>query len=319
MSAATTGELAAPRRARAGLPLRIATTASPIVFGAWAIGAFSRGERRWEHLVFLVLAPALAWGTPRMRRLFAGVLPLLLLGLVYDTMRLVKNIGVEPSRVHTCDIRALEARLFGVHMNGALVPPHDWLQAHASTALDLYFAIPYGTFIYVAVAFGLWLYVRDYDAMRTFGWTFLVVNLAGFVTYHIVPAAPPWYVHAHGCVVDLAAHASPGPNLARVDAMLGTPYFQSFYGRSSDVFGAVPSLHVAYPLLVVLFGWPLFETPLRVASSVFFASMCVAAVYLDHHWIVDVLLGVTYTLIVFTIVRVRARAATRGARIARPA
>ena len=31
--------------------------------------------------------------------------------------------------------------------------------------------------------------------------------------------------------------------------------------------------------------------------------MCFAAVYLDHHWIFDVLLGLTYTVTVFAGVR----------------
>ena len=33
-------------------------------------------------------------------------------------------------------------------------------------------------------------------------------------------------------------------------------------------------------------------------ARLFFVSMCVAAVYLDHHWVIDVLLGIVYTLVV---------------------
>ena len=209
-------------------------------------------------------------------------------------MRFVKDVGATAERVHVCDLRALDARWFGA--GGGTV--HDWFQAHPSPILDLVSAVPYGTFIEVEIAFAIYLYVRDYGAMLRFGWTFLLVNLCGFVTYHLYPAAPPWYFHAHGCVADLATHASEGPALARVDAILGVPYFASFYGRSASVFGAVPSLHVAYPLLVLLFGWPRFRVLGRVLASLFFATMCFAAVYLDHHWIIDVLLGISYTLIV---------------------
>ena len=79
----------------------------------------------------------------------------------------------------------------------------------------------------------VWLYVRDYPRMLRFTWCFFALNVAGFVTYHLYPAAPPWYFHAHGCAVDVLAHASEGPALARVDARLGIHYFAGMYGRAS--------------------------------------------------------------------------------------
>jgi phosphatidylglycerophosphatase A len=268
---------------------------APLPMIAWVLWRIACGEHRWEFVLFLVIAPALAWIGPRTRKLFWGLYPFAILGLVYDAMRFVKDVGVTPERLHICDLRALDSRWFGFADGTTL---HDWLQAHPSPILDAICAVPYGTFIEVAVFFAIYLYVKDYPAMRRFAWTFLLVNLCGFVTYHVYPAAPPWYFHSHGCNVDLAAHASEGPNLARVDARMGFAYFHSFYGRSSDVFGAVPSLHVAYPLLVLVFGWPHFRVVGRTLASLFFATMCFAAVYLDHHWVIDVVMGIAYTLIV---------------------
>ena len=138
--------------------------------------------------------------------------------------------------------------------------------------------------------------------MQRFSLGFLLLNVAGFITYHLYPAAPPWWYHAHGCAVDLAAKASEGPNLARVDAYFGIHYFGGFYGRSHDIYGAVPSLHVAYPLLILLCGWSAFRPLYRVLAALFFVWMCTAAVYLDHHWVVDVVVGVVYTLIVVPVV-----------------
>ena len=263
-------------------------------FVAYTLGCILLGHCRWEHVAILVIVPLLAFGNARSKRLFLGLLPIGLLGLVYDGMRWGKELGVTAERVHVCDLRAIDMTIASVSMGGARTSVHDWFQAHASTPLDLLFAVPYGTFIYVSIGFAIFLYVRDYERMRLFGWTFLVVNLAGFVTYHLYPAAPPWYFHAHGCAVDLAAHASEGPNLARVDALLGVSYFHGFYGRSADVFGAVPSLHVSYPLLILLFGWPVMRNAGRTFAVCFLVSMCTAALYLDHHWVIDVLLGLAY-------------------------
>jgi hypothetical protein len=209
-------------------------------------------------------------------------------------MRYVKNLGITPSRVHICDLRALDMRFFSTTVDGQETTYHDWLQAHATPVLDWICAFPYGTFILASFGFAGYLYVRDFARMQRFTWAFLAMNIAAYVTYHLYPAAPPWYYHAHGCIADLGAHASEGPNLARVDSWLGFAYFGGMYGRSSDVFGAVPSLHVAYPLLIMLEGWAVFAKPLRAATIVYFATMCFAAVYLDHHWVVDVIIGLAY-------------------------
>jgi len=282
----------APLETRIGLGVLL-----PLPFVAWALVALARHTFRGEHVAFLAVVPLLAYATPASKKLFVGLYPVGLLGLVYDSMRFVKNWGLTEGRVHDCDLRAIDMALFGVDLGGGVRGTvHDWLQSHASAPLDVVCAVPYATFIYAAIGFAGFLYVREYPAMQRFAWTFLALNLAGFVTYHVYPAAPPWYFHAHGCAVDLASAASEGPNLARVDKMLGVPYFAGFYGRASDVFGAVPSLHVAYPLLICLLGWRHFGVAMRAASAAFFALMCFSAVYLDHHWIVDVLVGIVYTL-----------------------
>jgi hypothetical protein len=274
----------------------------PLPFVVWTAGCFLCGQWRWEHLVFFGLPPLLAYSNATTKRLFLGLLPMGLLGLTYDAMRLVRDLGVTPARVHLCDLRGIDLVVAGTTMNGERVTVHDWVQAHPSLPLDLVFSIPYGTFLFAAVGFAVFLYVKDYERMRLFGWGFLVVNLMGFTTYHLFPAAPPWYFHMHGCAIDVGAAASEGTNLARVDAALGTTYFHDFYGRSSDVFGAVPSLHVSYPMLIVLFGWPAMRWLGRTMALVFLVSMSTAAVYLDHHWTIDIVLGVVYTLLAYAIV-----------------
>lgn len=272
---------------------------SPLPFFLWGLARFAVGEVRWEYVVFLVVAPALAYGTKTTKRLFVALYPIALLGLTYDAMRYVKDVGLEADRVHLCDLRATEAHLFGF-ADGSTV--HDWMQAHPNAWLDRIAAIPYGTFIFVEVAVAIWLFRKSDRASARFGWAFLVMNLMGFVTYHLYPAAPPWYFHSHGCAIDLAAHASEGPNLARVDAWLGVGYFHGFYARSNDVFGCVPSLHVAYPMLIVLEGFRWTKLPGRALALTWAALMCFAAVWLDHHWVVDVVLGLLYAGVAYVVV-----------------
>jgi membrane-associated phospholipid phosphatase len=266
-----------------------------VVHAAWVI---ARGQFHWENGAVLVASIALFATGPRTKKLFLGAYPIGLIGILYDTMRLVEHVGVSTSRVHVCDLRAHELALFGVTLNGQPATLHDWFQAHPSPVLDAICAFPYATFLFVVVGCAVWLYFRDYPKMLRYAWCYFALNIAGFLTYHLYPAAPPWYFHAHGCQVDLFAHASEGPALARVDARLGIHYFAGMYGRASDVFGAMPSLHVAYALLVALEGWSTWTNGWRAASVVFFLTMCFAAVYLDHHWVLDAIAGMAYSAVV---------------------
>jgi len=301
-----------------GLPMRVwqhmrtvwpRYTLLPIVlFVGWPLSSVMRGECRWEFAVSVLFGAVLPYVGPRSKRLSLGLIPMGVLGILYDLMHYVQNVGVTRERVHLCDLHAFELRHLGVTSHGVRMTVQDYLQAHATLPLDLFFAVPYGTFIGAYMLLAVVLYFRDYGAMRRFTMAFLVMSIAGFVTYHLYPAAAPWYYRAHGCVVDPSAHASEGQNLARVDAWLGFPYFNGFYGRSRDVFGAMPSLHVAYPVLMVVEGWRALGTFRRFAivpwllrgGVVFYAFWMVgAAVYLDHHWISDILVGIAYGLLTF--------------------
>jgi len=271
----------------------------------WFLAAFwaVQGKLRWDHLALALLATFLAYWSEWTRRLCLGILPIGLVGVLYDSMRAVKNVGLTRDNVHVCDVRAIDQRFFGLDLNGVRATYHDYFQQHPTLFLDVYCAIPYGLFLAVMIIYAVYLFRRDYPALQRFTWSFLALNVAGFITYHVYPAAPPWYYHQYGCAVDLATHASEGPNLARVDAWLGIGYFAGMYGRSSDVFGAVPSLHVAYPLLLLLDGFRRHGWLGRVLLVWFYLSMCFAAVYLDHHWLFDVVVGSLYAIVISALIR----------------
>jgi membrane-associated phospholipid phosphatase len=267
-------------------------------FWLWAAFWRSRHELRWEHVALAVAASTCAYGTRWTRRLYVELLPLGLTGVLYDAMKLVDKLGVAPGTVHACDVRERELAWFGVTSDHARMTLQEWFLIHSSPVLDVLSAVPYGTFLLFTLLYAVFLFSKDSVATRRFTWGFLVVNLAGFITYHLYPAAPPWYIHAHGCSIDTSVGPSEGPHLANVDRLIGTPYFASMYARSSDVFGAIPSLHAAYPLLMVLIGFPLQRVGGRLVLVGFYLWTCFAAIYLDHHWVIDVLSGSAYALVV---------------------
>jgi hypothetical protein len=263
-------------------------------FVAYAAWSLARSDLRVEHLVVIAIVAILAYVGPRTKELLLGLYPLGLVFIVYDGMRPWQRVGLDESRVLLCGLRSLEARLFGAGGQTA----HDYFQTHHTAAIDVFCAIPYATFVLWCIMGGIWLYLKDRPAMRRFTWGFFALNIAGFVTYHVLPAAPPWYFHAHGCAVDLATRPSEGPALARVDALLGIPYFHGMYSKGSSVFGALPSLHCAYPFLLVIEGWRSFGKGRRALALAYYGAMVFSAVYLDHHWVLDALLGTAYAAMV---------------------
>jgi hypothetical protein len=272
-------------------------------FVAYAAYCAARQDLRLEHLVIIAVVAALAYVGPRSKELLLGLYPFGLVGLLFDAMRPFRNLGLSESRVLVCELRGWESRFFGWTSNGERFTLHDFFRDHHTTALDVFAAIPYATFILWCVIGAVYLYRKDRPAMKRFAWGFLLLNVSGFITYHLIPAAPPWYFHAKGCAVDLAARASEGPALARVDELMGFHYFRGMYSKASSVFGALPSLHCAYPILLAIEGWRVFGTRLRVLAVVYAASMIFAAVYLDHHWLIDACMGAAYAVIAALITR----------------
>jgi len=269
----------------------------------WAAFMACLGLFRIDHLVIALVVVFAAYYSRRTKSFFLSFLGFVGVAWFYDAMRFFKDLGLSVDRVALCNLRELERSLFGFTYEGQRITFQDYFYTHHNIIADVYFAIPYCIFIYVAMGYGVYLFVKDPRACQRYSWSFFVLNIAGFVTYHVLPAAPPWYFHKFGCAVDLAAHSSEGAALARVDALLHMSYFNAFYGRASEVYGAIPSLHVAYPLLIAYEGWRRHSKALRALIVLYCASMCVAAVYLDHHWIIDILCGWTYTLVVILIMR----------------
>lgn len=273
------------------------TLLPPAPFVLWAGVQAARGSLRVEHVAMALAALLLTYGNQKSKRLLIGIYPVGLVGVIYDVMAVAKHrFGLGAHAVHICDLRAAELRMFPVSMGGVAGTPSDFFQAHTAPWLDVVCSVPYALFIYAVLIFGTYLYFKSYDSLRALGWAFLLTNLAGFITYQAFPAAPPWYYHAHGCALDLTAVPSEGPALARVDALLGIRYFGAMYGRAATVFGAVPSLHVAYPLMMALAGWRVHGRLGRALLLAWYLWMCFAAVYLDHHWIIDILVGSLYAL-----------------------
>ena len=149
----------------------------------------------------------------------------------------------------------------------------------------------------LAVAIGLWL--ADYAGFRRFRVLILTVTFAGFLTYVAYPAIPPWLGSIRGdmpqtvrLVKEIWAHLGLG-GVARV------------FGEQSDYafpVGALPSLHAAWPFMVMLFFWSRAGR-WRILLVAYTLAMAFTLVYTADHFVFDILLGWAYAAIVFFVAR----------------
>jgi inositol phosphorylceramide synthase catalytic subunit len=265
---------------------------------------------RWDILLVAALATTAAYGGARARRFYLAAVPPLTLFVLYDALRYLWPASVSASRVIGCELRDVELAFFGVGVRGAVVTPNEWLAGLANPGLDLLCALPYGSYLGIMALQYAYLCVKKPDAARTFTRLALGTHVLGFATYLLLPAAPPWYVATHGCAIDLAAHGSPAA-LARIDAWMGYGYFASLYGHGAVVFGALPSLHVTYPLYGLIATYRTASATSRALQIVYAILMPFAAVYLGHHYVLDVALGLAYVGIVYGLLLVVAEAPFR--------
>ncbi len=261
--------------------------ALPAGMVAYCIFVGTKGDLRIDHVLGTAALIALASIGPRSRQFLIDMTPYVLIGVGYDLVRYARDAFVRPENVLGCELRNAELAVFSVAPG---VTAQDWFALHNSPVVDLLAAVPYLIFIYFAFAYAAYLYFVDRPRMRFFLWSLAVANFVAYAMWLVVPAAPPWYIRMHGCTIDLAALPSPGA-LLRVDHLLGMSYFQNFYARASSVFGAMPSMHCAYPMVGLLTAWKAAGWKTRPLHIVYTLWMIFAAVYLDHHWILDGLAG----------------------------
>ena len=276
----------------------------PLAYLAFVV---AMGDTRFEHVLLTTVACGFAYAGPRSKRFFGDVWPYLAVAIGYDAVRYPRQLLVTADRVMGCGLRSAELALFSAGPDQTF---QDFAQRHAHPVLDLIFAVPYAIFAYLALLYAAYLYFVDRPRMRHYLWAFAIANYISFLMWLLVPAAPPWYLRAHGCVIDMAALPSPAA-LTRVDALLGITYFHDFYSRASSVFGAMPSMHCAYPVLGLLTAWKATTWKTRPIHILYSIVMFMAAVYLDHHWILDAIAGWAVAIVATILAK---RLVTRAAR-----
>ncbi|MEV4756267.1 phosphatase PAP2 family protein [Micromonospora sp. NPDC049559] len=226
-------------------------------------------------------------------------LPVVLLLTAYNLSRGFADNGATP---HALELVAADHWMFGWATGGQV--PTVWLQQHLYDPVAVHWWDVLASWVYfshfvVSLAAAVVLWLRDRARWAAFmrRWAFL--SAAGLVTYFLYPAAPPWWAAQNGLIEDVVRISTRG---WKEFGMHGAGNLLNAGQIASNPVAAMPSLHTAFALFVVLFflgstrrrWWPLLLAyPL---------AMTFTLVYSGEHYMIDVLVGWAYVGLTYLVV-----------------
>ena len=269
-----------------------------IFFPAWLIWTeFSIGVRI-EHVVGAFVVLFLFWLNPRTAKLAAILFPMILGAAIYDNARLLLELRGE---VHVASFYMAELRWFGIDTAGGRQILTEFFQVHHCRLLDLICGVGLLGYLALSIPFVVLISFKDWTRAWHAVWAVVLLSMIGVATFLLYPAAPPWYVEKYGlgpAVLDALPSAA---GAARIDQLLGIPIFANFYTRAFDVFGAMPSLHCAYPMLLVCATLRMGYR-YSIPAIVLTALVSFSVIYFGHHYVLDVIAGILYAVAAYLMV-----------------
>jgi len=242
-----------------------------------------------DQLVLVFLCNIMFYLSVPTRKFILGFSIFIFYWVIFDYMKAIPNYNY--NTVHIADLYNFEKHIFGINFNGKILTPNEYLRAKSTTSLNIITGLFYLCWIPVPVSFATYLFFKNKRQFLYFLLTFLLVNLLGFVIYYLYPAAPPWYIQEHGFTFHPMTMGSTG-GLSKFDNYFHINLFKSIYAKGSNVFAAMPSLHSAYPVIVVYYG---FKNRLKWVNAFFIVVMLgiwFTAIYASHHYVLDVIAGI---------------------------
>ncbi len=251
-----------------------------------------------DQVVLIVIFNALYYLSAITRKFILGFTIFIVYWIIFDYMKAFPNYYY--NNVHIADLYHFEKHLFGIHTQNQLLSPNEYWRIHSTTKLDIITGLFYLCWIPVPLGFATYLFFKNRRQFLLFAISFVVINLVGFVVYYTYPAAPPWYIQNNGFVFRPQTMGNTA-GLAKFDTYFHVSIFQSIYTKGSNVFAAMPSLHSSYPILVLYYGIKNRLGKANIFFAIVMMGIWFSAVYLSHHYVVDVLAGILCAIIGITI------------------
>jgi membrane-associated phospholipid phosphatase len=235
----------------------------------------------------LILFTLFLWWM-RGRVSFLDFAPFLLMLYTYEVIRSV-ILAVGTDGVHVADLIVWERTLCA-----GIIPSIAMQQAWGATAytwlVDLVANGFYMTHFFSVIVLGIVLWMRRKEHYGPYIVGLIVLSYTGFLTYVVFPAAPPWWASMNGYLK--------GQPIDLSHSLLSPEHIFA----TANPLGAMPSLHTAWPFYLffyTVYQWGRKALPVIILP----VGVAVSSIYLGHHYLVDILAGIGYAAIAFSLVR----------------
>lgn len=241
-----------------------------------------------SRYIFVLLIPAFFFH--KTRAFLLDWIPFLFIFLSYEFLRGLTPF-VNPRANYTLAInfdKAVFGQIPTISLQQALFNP-----SHL-TLIDYLSSFFYSVHLALPFVFGYILWIYNRANFRRFSLGIILLSYAGWLTFVIFPAAPPWLASRVG-LLPYVYRVSDFTSASFPDKFHLPSIYHDFYPNNV---AAVPSMHAAYPLLVLLYGLKFFKSKF-LAFSIYVLAVWFALVYLGEHYIFDELTGAIYALVAF--------------------
>lgn len=178
--------------------------------------------------------------------------------------------------------------------------PNVWIQeqflSDSTRWYDVVGSLVYFTHFLFPVAMSVYFWMRNREQWLRYIRRFATVLFAGVVTYIVLPTAPPWMAsstrYPYQILEPLARTTGRGWNALGLDTVNSVILRGQQWANPT---AAIPSLHAAFALFMVVFIWPqVRQRSIRVLLAAFPVSMALCLVYFGEHYVIDILAGWLY-------------------------
>ncbi|MDA8692736.1 phosphatase PAP2 family protein [Saprospiraceae bacterium] len=244
---------------------------------------------------FYLLMCFFAFFNKTTRRLFLSFSPLFIYLIGYSSLRLLHQDGSET--IHNQGLYNLELKLFGFEYMGKTIIPCEYFAENHNAFLDFIAGFFYVSWMPFPILFGFIAFFTFREKLAFQFWlAFLFTNLLGFTGYILFPAAPPWYYLTYGAEIMNNAPSS-AAGLLRFDELINFPLYHGMYKSATNTFGAMPSMHAAFPMVLTYYAIKYGNKVLTTLFAISLAAIWFGAIYSNHHYILDVIAGICCAII----------------------